>query len=146
MSVRCGAQFLHERAERLQLPAIPHLLRGGIESGLVSLGDLDRRHLFILGHNTDVRGRSYAPIGQTQVAYAVGGNRQKLSMIATVTNQGKGATVKNCRRLKPEARDAGLQRAGKLDQMLHGARHGIYCRRVLLGHLRNGFDVAREVD
>jgi transposase len=39
--------------------------------------------------NTDVRGRSYAPKGQTPVAYAVGGTRQKLSMIATVTNQGK---------------------------------------------------------
>ena len=39
--------------------------------------------------NTDVRGRSYAPAGQTPVAYAVGGTRQKLSMIATVTNQGK---------------------------------------------------------
>jgi transposase len=39
--------------------------------------------------NTDVRGRSYAPIGQTPVAFAVGGTRQKLSMISTVTNQGK---------------------------------------------------------
>lgn len=39
--------------------------------------------------NTDVRGRSYAPAGQTAVAYAVGGTRQKLSMIATVTKQGK---------------------------------------------------------
>ncbi len=39
--------------------------------------------------NTDVRGRSYAPIGKTPVAYAVGGTRQKLSMIATVTNRGK---------------------------------------------------------
>ena len=39
--------------------------------------------------NTDVRGRSYAPVGQTPVAYAVGGTRQRLSMIATVTNQGK---------------------------------------------------------
>jgi len=39
--------------------------------------------------NTDVRGRSYAPVGQTPVTYAVGGTRQKLSMIATVTNQGK---------------------------------------------------------
>lgn len=39
--------------------------------------------------NTDVRGRSYAPAGQTPVTYAVGGSRQKLSMIATVTNQGK---------------------------------------------------------
>lgn len=38
--------------------------------------------------NTDVRGRSYAPAGQTPVAYAVGGTRQKLSMIATVTNKG----------------------------------------------------------
>lgn len=39
--------------------------------------------------NTDVRGRCYAPAGKTPVAYAVGGTRQKLSMIATVTNQGK---------------------------------------------------------
>jgi transposase len=36
--------------------------------------------------NTDVRGRSYAPAGQMPVAYAVGGTRQKLSMLATVTN------------------------------------------------------------
>jgi transposase len=39
--------------------------------------------------NTNVRGRSYAPAGKTPVAYAVGGTRQKLSMIATVSNQGK---------------------------------------------------------
>lgn len=39
--------------------------------------------------NTDVRGRGYAPAGKTPVAHTVGGTRQKLSMIATVTNQGK---------------------------------------------------------
>ena len=39
--------------------------------------------------NTDVRGRSYAPKGKTPVAMAIGGTRQKLSMIASVTNQGK---------------------------------------------------------
>ena len=39
--------------------------------------------------NTDVRGRSYAPKGKTPVTMAVGGTRQKLSMIASVTNQGK---------------------------------------------------------
>ncbi len=39
--------------------------------------------------NTDVRGRGYAPKGETPVAYVVGGTRQKLSMISTVTNQGK---------------------------------------------------------
>lgn len=39
--------------------------------------------------NTNVRGRSYAPAGKTPLTYAVGGTRQKLSMIATVTNQGK---------------------------------------------------------
>ncbi len=39
--------------------------------------------------NTDVRGRSYAPKGKTPVAVAVGGTRQKLSMLASVTNQGK---------------------------------------------------------
>lgn len=39
--------------------------------------------------NTDVRGRSFAPRGKTPVTFAVGGTRQKLSMIATVTNQGK---------------------------------------------------------
>jgi transposase len=39
--------------------------------------------------NTDVRGRSFAPMGKTPVTKTVGGTRQKLSMIATVTNQGK---------------------------------------------------------
>jgi transposase len=39
--------------------------------------------------NTDVRGRSFAPAGKTPIAKVVGGTRQKLSMIATVTNQGK---------------------------------------------------------
>ena len=39
--------------------------------------------------NTGVRGRSYAPAGKTPVAMAIGGTRHKLSMIATVTNQGK---------------------------------------------------------
>jgi transposase len=39
--------------------------------------------------NTDVRGRSFAPMGRTPVAMAIGGTRHKLSMIATVTNQGK---------------------------------------------------------
>jgi transposase len=38
--------------------------------------------------NTDVRGRSYAPKGKTPVT-AAPGTRQKLSMISTVTNQGK---------------------------------------------------------
>ena len=39
--------------------------------------------------NTDVRGRSYAPAGKIPVTFAVGGTCQKLSMNATVTNQGK---------------------------------------------------------
>lgn len=39
--------------------------------------------------NTDVRGRCYAPAGKTPVTFSVGGTRHKLSMIATVTNQGK---------------------------------------------------------
>jgi transposase len=39
--------------------------------------------------NTDVRGRSYSPRGKTPVTMAVGGTRQKLSMISTVTNQGR---------------------------------------------------------
>lgn len=39
--------------------------------------------------NTDVRGRSFAPAGKTPIAMTVGGTREKLSMIATVTNQGK---------------------------------------------------------
>ena len=39
--------------------------------------------------NTDVRGRSYAPAGKTPEVFTVGGTRHKLSMIATVTNQGK---------------------------------------------------------
>lgn len=39
--------------------------------------------------NTDVRGRCYAPRGQTPVAMTVGGTRHKLSMIASVNNRGK---------------------------------------------------------
>ena len=39
--------------------------------------------------NTDVRGRGFAPSGKTPIALTIGGARQKLSMIATVTNQGK---------------------------------------------------------
>jgi transposase len=39
--------------------------------------------------NTGVRGRGFAPKGQTPIARVVGGTRQKLSMISTVTNQGK---------------------------------------------------------
>ena len=38
--------------------------------------------------NTDVRGRGYQFKAQTPVAYAAGGQRHKLSMISTVTNQG----------------------------------------------------------
>lgn len=40
-------------------------------------------------HWSTVRGRSYSPRGHTPVTMAVGGARQKLSMIASVTNQGK---------------------------------------------------------
>jgi hypothetical protein len=36
-----------------------------------------------------VRGRSYAPRGQTPVTLSVGGTREKLSMISNVTNQGR---------------------------------------------------------
>lgn len=39
--------------------------------------------------NTDARGRGYAPAGKAPVSYAPGGEREKLPMIATVTNQGK---------------------------------------------------------
>lgn len=39
--------------------------------------------------NTYVRGSSYATAGKTPGTFAVDGTRQKLSMIATVTNQGK---------------------------------------------------------
>lgn len=38
--------------------------------------------------NTDVRGRSYAPRGETPVAYRVGGTREKFSMISSVNNKG----------------------------------------------------------
>ncbi|RFC30940.1 MAG: Winged helix-turn helix [Candidatus Nitrotoga sp. MKT] len=37
--------------------------------------------------NTDVRGRSYVPVGKAPVTFAVGGTRHKLSMIAMVTNR-----------------------------------------------------------
>ena len=64
-----------------EYPAIAQ--RAGVEGAEIHWGDETALV------NTDVRGRSYAPAGKTPVAYAVGGTRQKLSMIATVTNQGK---------------------------------------------------------
>ena len=64
-----------------EYPAIAQ--RAGVEGAEVHWGDETALV------NTDVRGRSYAPVGKTPVAYVVGGTRQKLSMIATVTNQGK---------------------------------------------------------
>ncbi len=39
--------------------------------------------------NTDVRGRSYSPRGQTPETRAVWGRRESFSMISSVTNQGK---------------------------------------------------------
>ena len=39
--------------------------------------------------NANIRGRSYAPAGKKPLTRAVGGTRQKLSMIATVTNNGQ---------------------------------------------------------
>jgi len=38
---------------------------------------------------SDVRGRSYAPKGKTPVLYIHGGTRKQVSMVSTVTNQGK---------------------------------------------------------
>jgi hypothetical protein len=38
---------------------------------------------------THMNSRGYAPAGKTPVAMAIGGTRHKLSMVATVTNQGK---------------------------------------------------------
>jgi len=64
-----------------EYPAIEH--RARVEGAEIHWGDETALV------NTDVRGRSYAPAGKTPVAMAVGGTRQKLSMIATVTNQGK---------------------------------------------------------
>jgi transposase len=64
-----------------QYPAIE--ARAKAESGEIHWGDETALV------NTDVRGRCYAPAGKTPVTYTVGGSRQKLSMIATVTNQGK---------------------------------------------------------
>lgn len=66
-----------------QYPAIEK--RAKTESGEIHWGDETALV------NTDVRGRSYAPKGQTPVTMAVGGTRQKLSMISTVTNQGKAS-------------------------------------------------------
>ena len=62
-------------------PAIEH--RAKLEGAEIHWGD----ETAVV--NTDVRGRCYAPAGKTPVTFAVGGTRHKLSMIATVTNQGK---------------------------------------------------------
>jgi transposase len=64
-------------------PAIEH--RAKAECGEIHWGDETALV------NTDVRGRGYAPRGQTPVAMRVGGTREKLSMISTVTNQGKAS-------------------------------------------------------
>jgi transposase len=64
-----------------QYPAIE--ARAKAEAGEVHWGDETALV------NTDVRGRSYAPKGQTPVTRSVGGTRQKLSMISTVNNRGK---------------------------------------------------------
>jgi transposase len=66
-----------------QYPAIER--RARTEGGEVHWGDETALV------NTDVRGRGYAPKGKTPVAMAVGGTREKLSMISTVTNQGKAS-------------------------------------------------------
>jgi len=66
---------------RQEYPAIAH--RAQAEEAEIHWGD----ETAVV--NTDVRGRGYQPKGQTPVAYAVGGTRHKLSMISTVTNQGK---------------------------------------------------------
>jgi transposase len=69
-------RWLHE-----QYPAIQ--TRAKAEGGEIHWGDETALV------NTDVRGRGYAPRGKTPIAMAVGGTREKLSMISTVTNQGK---------------------------------------------------------
>ena len=61
-----------------EYPAIEH--RAKAEGGEIHCGDETALV------NTDVRGRSYAPSGKTPVTMAVGGTREKLSMISTVTN------------------------------------------------------------
>ena len=68
--------WLHE-----QYPAIE--ARAKAEGGEVHWGDETALV------NTDVRGRSYAPRGQTPVTRSIGGTRQKLSMSSTVNNRGK---------------------------------------------------------
>ena len=71
-------RWLHE-----QYPAIE--ARAKAEGGEIHWGDETALV------NTDVRGRGYAPRGKTPIAMAVGGTREKLSMISTVTNQGKAS-------------------------------------------------------
>lgn len=63
-----------------EYPAIER--RAKVEGGEIHWGDETALV------NTDVRGRSYAPRGKTPVTMAVGGTREKLSMISTVTNRG----------------------------------------------------------
>lgn len=43
--------------------------------------------------NTVVRGRNYVPRGKTPVRQAEGGTREKMLIIATVTNQGKARRI-----------------------------------------------------
>jgi transposase len=62
-----------------QFPAIEHRAKTG--RGEIHWGDETALV------NTDVRRRSYAPFGNPPVTTAVGGTREKLSMMSTVTNR-----------------------------------------------------------
>ena len=53
--------------------------------------------------NTDVRGRSYAPMGKTPGTFTVGGTRHKLSMIGYGLSGGQVTTT-------PQTRSAAIQR------------------------------------
>ena len=76
-----GAKLLPPRLLEGEYPAIEQRARS--EGAEIHWGDETALV------NTDVRGRSFAPAGKTPVTKTIGGTRQKLSMIATVTNQGK---------------------------------------------------------
>ena len=87
--------------------------------------------------NADVRGRSCAPMGKTPVAMAVGGTRQKLSMVATVTNQGEARWMtiekafdaeKLIERLQALIKDAGKKVFLILDELKVHCSHPVKAR------------------
>ncbi len=144
-----------EAMARRAIPAIEKRLKAN--GGEIHWGDE------IALVNTDIRGRGYASKGQTQVALALG-SRQKLSMISTVTNQGRrtlydhrrhierrkvhpisrGADQRRRRRGFPNPRYLRVHHSKIVKTWQVDAIEVFYCR-VMRAHLTTGSIMAKNL-